>query len=135
MHNSVLNQGYDELRRASKEAKIAMRPVIFALHVQANGGYLPDELGAHACWYYARCAHINIQNVKDGAQYEGEIDHVNSLNNLARSIANLYNLKDGPADFLQFIIPVRMEAMRLGMPWDPRIEKPLEANQRSRGNG
>lgn len=134
MKNGIMNIGYSELRKASKAAGIAFRPMIFAEHVQENGGLLPDKIGAHACWYYVRCAHINLQNVKDGAQYAGEIDHVNMLNNLARSIANLYGLPLGPTDFIKFIADVRMEAMRVGLPWDTRVEDPIKHEFRNRGN-
>ena len=105
------------------DRKLELRPPRFVSHIAENGGALPDEPGAHACWYYCRIAIKSMKDVDDGAQYEGELDHTNMLNNLARSVAMLYRL-DSPDDFLKFMPLVRMEAMKWELVWDERIVAP-----------
>jgi hypothetical protein len=129
-----MSMGFDELQRILKERKFVPRPMIWTLHVQKNGGLLPDDIRAHACWYYIRCAHIALMQFDDGAQYEGEIDHVNSLNNIARSVAAFYQL-ESPSEMIKFIGDVRLEAMRCNMGWDVRVEDPIKYAFRDRGNG
>lgn len=95
----------------------------FVSHLYLSGGLLPDLPGAHACWYYCRCAIQMWKAVNDGAQYEGELDHINMQNNLARGVAIIYKL-DSPDDFLKFMDIVKLEAIRCSYEWDMRIERP-----------
>lgn len=125
--------GYDDLMRQLKDAKFRPRPFIFADHVESNGGCLPDTLGAHACWYYAKSAHKMLDKVTDGAEYEGERDHVLLLNNMARSIAAFYSL-ESPSVMLRHIVDVRLEALRCKLPWNPLIEDPFKEQFRRRTN-
>lgn len=114
------------VRRSNIQPDVGFVPAkfIFRDHAASSGGLLPDfEMGAHACWYYARCAHKNLSTVDEGAWYEGERDHVDSLNNLAVAIARQYQL-DSPEDFLKFMLVVQMEAARCDKPWDNRIIEP-----------
>lgn len=104
--------------------KFALRPPRFVSHLIKSGGLLPDEPGAHACWYYCRIAIQSMKAVDDGAQYDGELDHIKMTNNIARSVALLYRL-DSPDDFLKFMMYVRIEAARLELEWDQRIETPF----------
>lgn len=98
----------------------------FMSHTTLVGGYLPNDKRAHACWYYCRCAITAMKAVDDGAQYEGEDDHINSLNNIARGVAKIYQL-ESPDEFLKFMDYVKLEAMRCELEWDIRIEKPAAA--------
>lgn len=99
-------------------------------HSIAKGGKLPNfERGAHACWYYLICAHANLESVQEGATYEGEMDTVNALNNIARSVAMQYRL-DSPDDFLKFMPVCVDECMRIGKPFDPRVLKPWNEEYR-----
>ncbi len=87
-------------------------------------GLLPNEPGAHACWYYCRCAMQLVMSVDEGQTLEGEKDlDINQLNNIAQAIAAQYSLRV-PDEFLLFMDFCKAEAMRLGWTWDERIEKP-----------
>lgn len=99
-----------------------------------HGGLLEDLPQSHAAWFYCRCAHQLFHEIDSGAQYEGEDDHINMLNNLCRSIAAQYNL-ESPSLLLQQIENVKAEAMRCGMGWDPRVERPDLADYVNRGGG
>lgn len=102
---------------------VNFRPPRFVSHLIQYGGFLPDMPGAHACFYYCRIAIRSLKAVRDGAQYQGEMDHQQMLNNIARSVALLYRL-DSPSDFLLFMPYVKAEAMRLELEWDINIEHP-----------
>lgn len=102
---------------------VRMTPPRFVSHLRHMGGLLPDQPGAHACFYYCRTAMQMLKAVRDGADYQGEIDHQNMLNNLARSVALMYRL-DSPDDFLAFLDYVKAEALRLELEWNVAIEKP-----------
>ena len=97
---------------------------VFEAHSVSKGGFLPDfEKGAHACWYYCQCAHLNLQSEIDGAVYEGEQDTIEALNNIARSVAIMYQL-ESPDDFLKFMPVVLKEAERVGLGYDPKVLAP-----------
>lgn len=103
---------------------VRLTPFRFVSHITQYGGFLPDLPGAHACWYYCRNAIRNLKLYDQGADYEGEQDLQNMINNLARSTAILYRL-DSPDDFLQFMPFVKAEAVtRMELEWDDRIERP-----------
>lgn len=106
-----------------EQYKLSLTPFHFVSHVTRNGGFLPDEPGAHACWYYCRCAILMWKAVVDGADYEGELDHIDMQNNIARGIATLYSL-ESPSDFLKFMDYVKLEAIRLDLEWNVKIENP-----------
>lgn len=106
-----------------------MKKFIFMNHTKALGGRLDNDLRAHACWYYARCATKMMYQVDEGATYEGELDHVENLYNLAIAIALQYELDD-PDAFLQFMYQVKEEVEREGGTWDTRIENPYVKGQR-----
>ena len=97
----------------------------FVSHLIQNGGFLPDHPGAHACFYYCRSAFHALQKVDGGADYADERDHVIMFNNLARSVAMLYQLED-PSKFLIFMDYVKAEAIRDKLGWDHRIENPSQ---------
>lgn len=97
---------------------------MFEAHSVSHGGFLPDfERGAHACWYYCQCAHTHLEAVDEGATLEGELDTLPALNNMARSVATMYQLED-PDSFLVFMPLVIQEARRIGLSWDPRVLNP-----------
>lgn len=88
------------------------------------GGFLPPVMEAHACYYYAVCAHKHLQSAMRGAIFEGEDDHTTRLDSIARSIAVVYGL-ESPSDFLKHINAVRAQVTiveRGG--WDRRVEDP-----------
>lgn len=95
---------------------------IYVQHVQPYG-IIPNTKGGNACWDYCRIAYTSLQSVDSGAQYEGERDHQNSLNNIARAVAVKYGL-ESPSDFLKYMELAKAEAERSELPWDPRIENP-----------
>jgi hypothetical protein len=74
-----------------------------------------------------------FKEIREGAQYEGEHDHQNMLNNLVQSVSALYQL-DSPDELLKFMIPVRLEALRLELEWDDRVEKPYLAKYLGRSH-
>ena len=113
--------------------RASLRPMRFVSHTIGHGGVLYDLPGAHACWYYCRIAIQAMKKVDDGADYEGERDHVNALNNIARSVAALYRL-ESPSEFLKFMAEVKVEAMRCQLEWDRRIEDPWKAPHIKVGN-
>jgi hypothetical protein len=96
----------------------------FIHHTMLHGGVLPLEIGAHACWYYCRVAHKHLERVAEGATYVGELDHVDSLYNIAKSIAMMYRL-ESPSEFTKFMLVCRLEALRCGMPWNDAIIDPF----------
>lgn len=96
------------------------RPLVFPHHTLRGGGLLPDMVGAHAAWYFRRCAMKNLKAIKEGAWYDGEVDHVKALANIAWSVARFYSLPD-PSEFLKFMDVVKLEAMRDEAPWDDRL--------------
>ncbi len=100
-----------------------LTPPKFMSHITSAGGFLPDLPGAHACWYYCRMATESLKKIKQGADYQGELDHIDMFNNLARSVALLYRL-DSPDDFLLFMPYVEAEAMRMDLYLDPVIKTP-----------
>lgn len=97
---------------------------MFDDHSLSHGGLLPDlERAPHACWYYCQCAHQHLQAVDDGATLEGELDTLIALNNMARSVAVMYQLND-PDEFLVYMPLILKEALRVGLSWDPRVLNP-----------
>jgi len=106
----------------TKKLDVVFTPFLFVEHVLPKG-LLPNEIGAHACWYYAKCAHKNLEELEQGATYEGELDAQNHLPNLVRSISQLYAIQD-PSDMLRFIPWCRAECQRLGYAWNPAVENP-----------
>ena len=115
---------YQDLLKNLKSISFVRNPPRFISHLSLSGGMLPDLPGAHACWYFCRCAIQMRKKVADGADYEGETDHQAMYNNLARSVAALYKL-DSPADFLKFMGVVKMEAMMHELEWYDDIMNPL----------
>lgn len=106
------------------QIKIRYEYFMFEDHSLSQGGLLPDlDRGAHACWYYCQCAHQHLQAVDEGATLEGELDTLPALNNIARSVATMYQLED-PDSFLVFMPLVIKEALRVGLTWDPRVLNP-----------
>lgn len=113
-----------------------LNPPKFPDRMLSAGGLIPDGptgIEGHACWYYARCAIQSMKAVDEGAVYEGERDHTESLNNIAWSVARLYGLKD-PGEFLKFLDYVHTEALVLGYQWDSRIDDPSKSGFRSVSN-
>lgn len=97
----------------------------FIGHSTLQGGVLPPfERGAHACWYYCRIAHKHLERVAEGATYVGEDDHIDSLHNIAISVAMMYRL-ESPSQFEKFMMLCRIEAIRCGNHWDDRIMDPF----------
>lgn len=115
---------YQQLLMNLKRLAFVRTPPRFISHLSLSGGMLPDQPGAHACWYYCRCATQMYKKVRDGADYEGEVDHQAMYNNLARSVAALYKL-ESPAEFLQFMWAVRLEAERCELEWYDEAMSPV----------
>lgn len=120
------------LDNAEAFKNVDFRPPRFVSHI-APSGLLPDVAGAHACWYYCRCAIQSLKRVDQGADYANEVDHQNMLHNLARSVALLYRL-DSPDNFLIFLDFVKAEALIHQLEWDERIESPALDPFVKRGN-
>lgn len=98
---------------------------IFDHHTVKGGGMLPDRFEAHAAWYYCMCAVGMLREVdEEHSQYEGELDHQSMLNNIVRSVSALYNL-ESPDMLLKHMPDCRLEAIRLDIGWDERMEKPF----------
>lgn len=95
----------------------------FADHSTLYGGLLPNMKEAYACWFYCRLAMKNLSQTQRGAWREGDDDHINQFNNIARSVATVYQL-ESPEDFLKFMPLCEMEAMRVGFSWHPSIMTP-----------
>lgn len=124
---------YRELMRNLQDARFVRWYPTFAHHTESKGGMLPNEKGAHAAWYYVICAHKSLEQVRLGAEYEGELDHVVMLNNIVRSIAAIYEL-DSPGELLKFIPHCRLEAVRCDISWDDRVENPYMVDYLGRAN-
>ena len=105
-----------------KALKVVFNPFVFVSHMQPNG-LLPADARAHACWYYCRLAIGHFNAIDEGAAYEGERDHTESLKNIVWSVAMLYRIKD-PSEFLQFMDTCKREAEHHKLQWDHRIERP-----------
>lgn len=114
---------YEQLLKNLKDIQVVRIMPTFVSHTILQGGRIHDRIDAHACWYYCRCAMGMVKEIRLGAQYEGENDHIDMLNNLARSVAALYNL-ESPSRMLRNMIDCKLEAERCELEWDPRIEKP-----------
>ncbi len=121
---------YQKLRQALNGPDARSFGFRFVDHVTINrdngrvvGGMLQDVPAAHAAWYFCRCAMGMFKEIKLGAQYEGEHDHFNMINNLCRTIAAQYNL-DSPSLLVQQIPQVKLEAARCNLDWDERLERP-----------
>lgn len=121
----MANISYGQLMENLKGVGFTRTLPVFTMHIDKNGGLLPDDIRASACWYYCTVAHKSLEKVKDGAAFEGEEDPVDSLNNIARSVAAFYKL-DSPSEFLKFMGDCRLEALRCNMDWDETIEQPLK---------
>jgi len=115
---------YREMMKQLEDKSFVRHFPYFPHHTIQHGGVLPDEPAAHAAWYYCKCAIGMFREIHEGAQYEGELDHINMLNNLVRSVSALYNL-NSPDDLLRMMPHCRLEAIRLELGWDDRIEKPF----------
>lgn len=86
-------------------------------------GLVPQVKEAQACWYYVQLAHKSLNEVDEGATYEGELDPVDSITNILLAICMQYQIHD-PDDVLKHIVACRMEAARCHYAWDSRVEKP-----------
>ena len=119
----MANISYDQLRANLKVTGFMPVKFRFVSRTILAGGCLPNVDAAHACWMYCRQAMVMLHEIQEGAQYEGENDHVNMLNNIARSVAAQYEL-ESPAEMLKYMPDCLMEAVRDDLPWDRRIETP-----------
>lgn len=113
---------YRDILKNLNDAGFVRTIPLFKDHVLPHG-LMPDEMGAHACWMYATGAHQMIHEIEAGAQYEGELDHINMLNNLARSVSAWYKL-ESPSELVKYMEICKFEAMRSDYPWDSRVERP-----------
>lgn len=124
---------YQDLLKNLKSIQFVRTPPRFISHLSLSGGFLPDEAGAHACWYFCRCVYQMRKAIRDGAAYEGETDHQDMANNLVRSIAALYKL-DSPEELVKYFGVVKLEAMRCELEWDDEIMTPLHSRYVTKGN-
>lgn len=104
--------------------KIQTAPPYFTPHLIEFGGKLPENDGAHACWYYARLASRQLEKMDDGRVFEDDPLVTAKLEKLAWAVSKLYSLKD-PGEFFRFIKVVKSEAKRCMLPWDTRLEFPF----------
>ena len=109
----------------SDEPKFRLIPFYFESITYDRGGLLPDHKGAHAAWYYCRCAIESMEHFDQQIVYVGELDRQQSLANVARAVAKLYNL-DSPADFTKYLFMCKSEAARRNIKWDDRIMNPMK---------
>jgi len=124
--NQSGDASYDDMMRALNEVGFVRTLPIFAMHTPMNGGLLPDRKEAHACWYYCRVAHMQLDKVADGGIYEGDVDPTNNLYELAKAVAAFYKL-DSPDEMLKHMGDCILEAIRCKMEWNPGVEEPLKA--------
>lgn len=100
--------------------KLHLRHPIFPDLLIRNGGCLPDEIGAHACWYYYTLAQKIYEKIGDSTEdqfglLETDLWLDPHYHQLARSIATLYRL-ESPDSFMKFREPIARQAAKLGYP-------------------
>ena len=111
---------YREIQRALQEKNFVRHFPTFAHHVLPNG-VMPDRKESHAAWYFCMCMVGLLRELDAGsAEYEGERDHTDMSANLLVSVATLYSL-DSPGEILKFLLYCELEAARIGIGWDHRI--------------
>lgn len=112
---------YNEQKRAMEKVGFVRSFPVFAHHTVPQG-LLPDMKESQAAWYYCMCMVGLLRELDEAhAEYEGERDHTNMANNIIRSVALLYNL-ESPGEILKFLPYCRMEAERIDIGWDSRMD-------------
>jgi len=111
---------YREIQRTLEEKNFKRHYPVFAHHVLPNGA-MPDRKESHAAWYFCMCMVGLLRELDAGnAEYEGERDHTDMAANLLVSVATLYSL-DSPGEILKFLQYAELEAARINIGWDHRI--------------
>ena len=112
---------YNEQKRAMQDVGFVRTFPVFAHHTEPQG-LLPDMKESQAAWYYCMCLVGLLKELDEAhAEYEGERDHTNMANNIARSVAVLYDL-DSPSEIFKFLPACKQEAERINIGWDARME-------------
>lgn len=94
------------------------------------GGFLPNEKGAFACWYFYTLAQKVKANVGDTIEDQFALYDENEWMNKryeqqARAVAQLYQL-ESPDEFLRFFPYVAKQAALMGYPEPaPEYTRPL----------
>lgn len=110
---------YQEMRKAMQG--VAKSFPVFQHHTEPLG-LLPDRKESQAAWYYCMCLVGLLRELdEEHAQYEGERDHTNMANNIAMSVAVLYDL-ESPSDMFKHLPDCKAEAERIDIGWDTRME-------------
>lgn len=105
-------------------------PVYPMLTTQA-GGFLPNEKGAHACWYFYTIAQKSREMIGDHTEDQfGLTEEYRWMDKRyeqqARSVAQLYMLSS-PDEFLRFFEYVAKQAAMMGLPEPaPEYMRPLK---------
>jgi hypothetical protein len=124
---------YKEMLRNLEDRGFVRHYPIFEHHVFPNG-MLSNRKEAHAAWYFCMCMVGLLRELDAGsAEYEGERDHTDMANNILRSVAMLYQL-DSPSELLRHLPECELEAARIEIGWDPRINAAANADYRKQDN-
>jgi len=112
---------YQEFKKNLAGVGFVRHYPVFAHHAEPNGK-LPDDKRAHAAWYYCMCLVGLLRELdEEHAQYEGERDHTNMANNIAMSVAALYDL-ESPSELFKFLPYCKAQAEAIDIGWDSRME-------------
>jgi len=110
--------------------RVHATPLVFeAQHGIRVGGFLPDEMGAYACWYYYLLADkmMDLADESDQIVLEEEPWYYRRFIQLKKSIALIYGLEN-PSAFEKFWPAVEAEVARVNMPpvkWQYRNASPI----------
>ncbi len=114
---------YQQMLANMKAAKLVRKPPRFLFILRLSGGMCPDLPEMHAAWYYCRCAIQNAKKWREGADYEGERDHVPMYGNLLFSVSAIYNLDD-PGKLVKMLGLAKMQAELMEYEWYDEIMDP-----------
>ena len=109
--------------------QLHLTPKVFMGHHVNDGGHLPMEPAADACWYYCGLAMKSLEKFDEGRVFEDDKDIPTQLETIAWGISKLYDLEN-PGEFLKFLRYCKKEARHCGLPWDDRIEDPKTTKHR-----
>jgi hypothetical protein len=118
----------------TRKGALAYEFPIFVDQIEPEG-FLNNEAGSHACWYYFCLAMANKQQVGDGPKtqiiLEGELWQSTRYENIARGVAAMYGM-ESPSEFLKFMDLVKKEARRVGTEVPGEIEHVFPGMDRRR---
>lgn len=95
-------------------------------------GHLPRDkaLTASAAWHFTRLAMQALERIPEQVAYEGDTDVTVRLRSIADSVMIQYNIRD--IESMMNLMPaVRMEALRVGYPWNDRLQAWVDSGGRA----